>query len=52
MEAVQRGFVGDVIDPATTRRRLCEDLELFKKSQRSFKKHGSIPLNQKARPSS
>ena len=30
MVAAQRGFVDDVIDPATTRRRLCEDLELFK----------------------
>ena len=30
MVAAERGFIDDIIDPATTRRRLCEDLELLK----------------------
>ena len=29
MVAAQRGFVDDIIDPATTRLRLCEDLDLL-----------------------
>ena len=46
MVAAQRGFVDDIIDPATTRQRLCEDLELLrtKKTERPWRKHGNIPL--------
>lgn len=46
MVAAQRGFVDDVIDPASTRQRLCEDLELLrsKKVERPNRKHGNIPL--------
>eukprot|EP01138_Halocafeteria_seosinensis_P002382 gb/GECG01002439.1/.p1 GENE.gb/GECG01002439.1/~~gb/GECG01002439.1/.p1 ORF type:complete len:554 (+),score=67.46 gb/GECG01002439.1/:1-1662(+) len=46
MRAAERGFVDDIIDPATTRQRLCEDLELLKnKEPDNFdKKHGNIPL--------
>lgn len=46
MVAAQRGFVDDVIDPATTRTRLCEDLELLatKDVERTWRKHGNIPL--------
>lgn len=44
--AAQRGFVDDIIDPATTRQRLCEDLDLLstKKLERPWRKHGNIPL--------
>jgi len=46
MVAAQRGFVDDVIDPAVTRQRLCEDLEILqsKKVDRPWRKHGNIPL--------
>lgn len=44
--AAQRGFVDDVIDPASTRQRLCEDLDVLKtkKVERPWRKHGNIPL--------
>jgi propionyl-CoA carboxylase beta subunit len=44
--AAKRGFVDDVIDPADTRARLIEDLELLrsKKIENPWKKHGNIPL--------
>jgi propionyl-CoA carboxylase beta chain len=44
--AAQRGFVEDVIEPSSTRQRLCEDLELLqtKKLQNPPKKHSNIPL--------
>jgi len=44
--AAQRGFVDAVIDPRTTRTRLCEDLELLrdKKVHTRWKKHDNIPL--------
>lgn len=44
--AAQRGFVDDVIDPAITRERLCNDLQLLKtkKVTRPWRKHGNIPL--------
>lgn len=44
--AAERGFIDDIIDPATTRERLCEDLEILRnKEPDSFdKKHGNIPL--------
>ncbi|EDQ88582.1 uncharacterized protein MONBRDRAFT_37408 [Monosiga brevicollis MX1] len=44
--AARRGFVDDIIDPATTRQRICEDLELLENKSISnpAKKHGNIPL--------
>lgn len=41
-----RGYVDDVIEPSTTRKRICEDLELLqtKKLDNPWKKHGNIPL--------
>jgi propionyl-CoA carboxylase beta chain len=46
MVAAERGFVDDILDPAVTRQRLCEDLELLrnKKVDRPWRKHGNIPL--------
>ena len=46
MVAAQRGFVDDVIDPAETRLRICEDLEVLrsKEVERPWRKHGNIPL--------
>lgn len=46
MVAAERGFVDDILDPAVTRQRLCEDLELLrgKKVERAWRKHGNIPL--------
>jgi propionyl-CoA carboxylase beta chain len=42
----KRGYVDDVIEPATTRTRICEDLERLSGKQMSnpWKKHGNIPL--------
>ena len=46
LRAAERGFVDAVIDPADTRRLLCEELETLRK--KSFtgpvKKHGNLPL--------
>ena len=44
--AAQRGFVDAIIEPSTTRTRLCEDLELLrgKRRERPWRKHGNIPL--------
>lgn len=46
LSAARRGFVDDIIQPSTTRRRLCRDLELLrhKKLQNPPRKHGNIPL--------
>lgn len=46
MRAAERGFVDDVIDPRSTRKRLCEDLEILrgKRWVGPEKKHGNIPL--------
>lgn len=46
LRAAQRGFVDDVIDPRTTRRRLCEDLDFLehKDIENPWRKHGNIPL--------
>ena len=46
MVAAQRGFIDAVINPAETRERLCEDLELLrnKEVERPARKHGNIPL--------
>lgn len=44
--AAKRGFVDDVIEPRTTRQRICRDLELLsgKNLKNPWKKHGNIPL--------
>lgn len=44
--AADRGFVDDVIDPAETRKRLIDDLELVRSKRESGpqRKHGNIPL--------
>ena len=40
------GFVDDIILPRTTRRRICEDLNVLaaKRQSNPWKKHGNIPL--------
>lgn len=44
--AAVRGFVDDIIEPSSTRRRICTDLNLLrhKKVSNPWKKHGNIPL--------
>ena len=44
--AAQRGFVDEVINPRSTRRRIARSFELLKnkKVHQSFKKHDNIPL--------
>ena len=44
--AAERGFVDDILEPASTRKRICEDLQLLrsKSVQRPWRKHGNIPL--------
>jgi propionyl-CoA carboxylase beta chain len=44
--AASRGFIDDVIEPATTRRRLCRALAMLrgKQLQNPWKKHDNIPL--------
>jgi propionyl-CoA carboxylase beta chain len=44
--AARRGFVDDVIQPSSTRARLCNDLEVLRTKSVSnpWKKHGNIPL--------
>uniref|UniRef100_A0A1A8PZI7 Propionyl-CoA carboxylase beta chain, mitochondrial n=1 Tax=Nothobranchius rachovii TaxID=451742 RepID=A0A1A8PZI7_9TELE len=44
--AAVRGFVDDIIEPATTRKRICRDLEVLasKKQVNPWKKHANIPL--------
>ena len=46
MVAAQRGFIDDILDPAVTRERLCDDLEMLENKQedRPWRKHGNIPL--------
>ena len=46
MVAAQRGFVDDIIEPADTRRIICEDLRVLrnKKMPVREKKHSNIPL--------
>lgn len=46
MVAAQRGFVDDILDPAVTRQRICEDLTILKdkKVDRPWRKHDNIPL--------
>lgn len=45
-KAAERGFVDDVIEPATTRPRLVDALNMLasKRETRPVKKHGNIPL--------
>ena len=44
--AAQRGFVDEVIQPHSTRRRICRSFELLKTKQevRPTRKHDNIPL--------
>lgn len=44
--AAVRGFVDDIIEPHSTRRKICKDLDLLqtKKLKNPKKKHGNIPL--------
>ena len=44
--AAQRGFVDEVINPRSTRRRIARSFELLKnkKVNQPFKKHDNIPL--------
>ena len=46
MLAAERGFVDEIIDPADTRRRLCEELEMLqtKQLENPWRKHSNIPL--------
>jgi len=46
MVAANRGYIDDVLDPASTRERLCDDLDMLqtKDVQRTHRKHGNIPL--------
>eukprot|EP00761_Pharyngomonas_kirbyi_P004941 gb/GECH01004946.1/.p1 GENE.gb/GECH01004946.1/~~gb/GECH01004946.1/.p1 ORF type:complete len:532 (+),score=106.11 gb/GECH01004946.1/:1-1596(+) len=46
LRAAERGFLDDIIMPRTTRRRICEDLEILrnKKLDNPEKKHSTIPL--------
>ncbi|XP_042902361.1 propionyl-CoA carboxylase beta chain, mitochondrial isoform X2 [Parasteatoda tepidariorum] len=41
-----RGFIDDIIDPSTTRIRLCRDLDLLQKKKMDvpWKKHANMPL--------
>ncbi|XP_041126104.1 propionyl-CoA carboxylase beta chain, mitochondrial-like isoform X1 [Polyodon spathula] len=44
--AAVRGFVDDIIQPSTTRMRICRDLEVLASKQQNnpWKKHANIPL--------
>jgi len=44
--AAVRGYVDDIIQPDTTRKRICEDLELLssKKVEKISRKHANMPL--------
>jgi propionyl-CoA carboxylase beta chain len=46
LTAARRGFVDDIIQPSTTRQRLCEELDVLadKQQHTPWKKHGNIPL--------
>ena len=46
IKSKKTGFIDDILDPATTRERICEDLELLRNKQvdRAHRKHGNIPL--------
>lgn len=44
--AAVRGFVDDIIEPSSTRKKICRDLEVLasKKQINPWKKHANIPL--------
>jgi len=44
--AAEKGYVDDIIEPATTRRKIIEDLRQLetKQLENPKKKHGNIPL--------
>ena len=46
LTAARRGYIDDVIEPETTRTRLCQELDalLHKELSNPWKKHGNIPL--------
>lgn len=46
LTTAKRGFIDDLIQPRTTRRIICEDLEFLRNKKKSnpYKKHGNIPL--------
>lgn len=46
MVVAQRGFIDDIIEPADTRRLICNDLEVLRTKQRDNlpRKHSNIPL--------
>ena len=43
---LEKGYIDDIIEPATTRQRIISALELFinKRENRPVKKHGNIPV--------
>lgn len=44
--AAQRGFIDDVIDPAETRKVICQELEVLrtKNVENPPRKHSNVPL--------
>lgn len=44
--ALEKGYIDDIIEPATTRQRIISALELFinKRENRPIKKHGNLPF--------
>ncbi len=46
MVAAQRGFIDNIIDPATTRKVICRDLDMLenKKVASSKRRNSNIPL--------
>jgi propionyl-CoA carboxylase beta chain len=46
LPAAEKGYVDDIIEPMTTRQRICEDLDTLstKELKNPWKKHGNIPL--------
>ena len=44
--AAVRGYVDDIIEPSSTRKRICQDLDLLatKKAEGHWKKHANMPL--------
>merc|ERR1719410_3248483 len=44
--AAVRGYVDDIIEPSSTRKRICQDLDLLstKKASSLWKKHANMPL--------
>jgi len=44
--AAVRGYVDDIIEPSSTRKRICQDLDLLatKKASSQWKKHANMPL--------